>query len=145
MRHFLLIITFFALFPLLSSAQCRIGYSYDAAGNRIKREIIMPATPKGINKKTSDTQEQMFSESLNKHSVKIYPNPTKGLLKVSISGLKSTDKCSLGVFTMTGVKVMSCNTNTDNVDIDLSNRPVGVYLLKITINNNSTTWKIIKE
>ena len=105
----------------------------------------MPATPKGINKKTSDTQEQMFSESLNKHSVKIYPNPTKGLLKVSISGLKSTDKCSLGVFTMTGVKVMSCNTNTDNVDIDLSNRPVGVYLLKITINNNSTTWKIIKE
>lgn len=30
------------LLSVCSYAQGKIGYSYDAAGNRIKREIIMP-------------------------------------------------------------------------------------------------------
>ena len=34
---------------------------------------------------------------------------------------------------------------TDNIDINISDQPTGIYLLRITINNNSTTWKIIKK
>lgn len=32
---------YLVLLPVVSSAQDRIGYSYDASGNRIKREIVM--------------------------------------------------------------------------------------------------------
>ncbi|MCI7284887.1 MAG: T9SS type A sorting domain-containing protein [Prevotella sp.] len=40
---------------------------------------------------------------------------------------------------------MTENVRTGHVDIDISNHPAGVYLLRITINNHSTTWKIIKK
>ena len=40
---------YLALLPVVSSAQDRIGYSYDASGNRVKREIVMPV-PKAMAK-----------------------------------------------------------------------------------------------
>mgnify|MGYP000777066566 CR=1 FL=1 len=41
MRKFYLLF-YLALLPVTSSAQGRIGYSYDASGNHVKREIVMP-------------------------------------------------------------------------------------------------------
>lgn len=40
---------------------------------------------------------------------------------------------------------MTDDMRTDNFDIDISSQPTGIYLLRITINNSSTTWKIIKK
>ncbi|MDY5491099.1 MAG: T9SS type A sorting domain-containing protein [Prevotella sp.] len=40
---------------------------------------------------------------------------------------------------------MTENVRNGHVDIYISNHPAGVYLLRITINNHSTTWKIIKK
>lgn len=111
----------------------------------MRREIIMPSAPREAKESVSGLGEQVFSEKIEEHPVKIYPNPTKGLLRVSVSGLKGTDKCSIAVFTTGGAKVMSRGVSKCDVDINLSNRPNGVYLLKIIINDSSTTWKIIKE
>lgn len=137
---------FYLIFvSLASSAQGKIGYSYDAAGNRVKREIVMQ-TPKAKDKQQSfSPEEQMFSDIFHDHSVNIYPNPTEGALKISISGLKDTDKCSLVVYTMQGVQIILEKIKTDNIDININNRPTGIYLLKITINNKSATWKITKK
>lgn len=134
-----------ALLPLVSSAQGTIGYSYDAAGNRVKREIVMPVPKAMAKQQTFAADGQAFTDMLRDHTVKIYPNPTEGGLQVSISGLTGTDKCSLGVYTSQGAQVLTENVRTDHVDIDISNHPAGVYLLRITINNHSTTWKIIKK
>lgn len=133
------------LFPLLSTAQSKIAYTYDAAGNRVKREIIMQAPKAKAKRQTINTERQAFSDMLHEHSVKIYPNPTDGFLKVCISGLKGTDKCSLGIYTTQGAQIMTDDMRTDNFDIDISSQPTGIYLLRITINNSSTTWKIIKN
>ena len=38
---------YLALLPVISSAQDRIEYNYDASGNRVKREIVMPV-PKAM-------------------------------------------------------------------------------------------------
>lgn len=134
-----------ALLPLVSSAQGAIGYSYDAAGNRVKREIVMPV-PKAMSKQQAFAVDgQPFTDMLRSHTVKIYPNPTEGALQVRISGLTVTEKCSLGVYTAQGARILTEDVKTDHVDIDISNRPVGIYLLRITINNQSTTWKIIKK
>lgn len=134
-----------ALLPLVSSAQGTIGYSYDAAGNRVKREIVMPVPKAMAKQQTFAADGQAFTDMLRDHTVKIYPNPTEGALQVSISGLTGTDKCSLGVYTSQGAQILTENVKTDHVDIDISNHPAGVYLLRITINNHSTTWKIIKK
>lgn len=135
----------FLFFSLISTAQSKIGYAYDAAGNRIKREIVMPASRAMARQQGLGSERQMFSDMLRDHAVKIYPNPTEGALRISIAGLKGDDKCMLGVYTVRGTQVLTENVNTDHVDINISNQPAGVYLLRITINNNSTTWKIIKK
>lgn len=51
MRKFHLLF-YLALLPVVSSAQDRIGYSYDASGNRVKREIVMPVPKAMANSKT---------------------------------------------------------------------------------------------
>ncbi len=144
MKRFYLLF-YLALLPVVCSAQGRIRYSYDASGNRIKREIVM-SVPKAMAKEQNFSQEdQNFSDMLRDHSIKIYPNPTEGVLKICISGLKETDKCLLEVYTLQGAQILTEIVKTDNIDINISDQPTGIYLLKITINNNSTTWKIIKK
>ncbi|WP_257998968.1 T9SS type A sorting domain-containing protein [Hoylesella buccalis] len=144
MRKFHLLF-YLALLPVVSSAQGRIGYSYDASGNRVKREIVMPI-PKAMAKQQNfSSDNQSFSDMLRDHSIKIYPNPTKGALRICVSGLKGTDKCSLDVYTTQGVQILAKKIETDNIDINISNQPNGVYLLQITINGKSTTWKIVKK
>lgn len=49
MRAFLSL--YLLLLPLLSFGQEKIGYAYDAAGNRVKREIVLPV------KKTKSKQQ----------------------------------------------------------------------------------------
>ena len=144
MRKFHLLF-YLTLLPIVSSAQDRIGYSYDAAGNRVKREIVMPVPKAMAKQQTCAADGQAFTDMLRDHTVKIYPNPTEGGLQVSISGLTGTDKCSLEVYTSQGAQVLTENARTGHVDINISNQPAGVYLLRITINNHSTTWKIIKK
>lgn len=134
----------FMLFPAFVFAQSKIGYAYDMAGNRIKREIVMSAS-QAMAKKQSFESQDFYSERLREHSVKIYPNPTQGNLKVSISGLETSDKCRLGVYSIQGTQIFAFDVSTDNADVDISNQPNGVYLLQITINGQSTTWKIVKQ
>ena len=74
-----------ALLPLVSSAQGTIGYSYDAAGNRVKREIVMPVPKAMAKQQTFAADGQAFTDMLRDHTVKIYPNPTEGGLQVSNS------------------------------------------------------------
>ena len=144
MRKFHLLF-YLTLLPIVSSAQDRIGYSYDAAGNRVKREIVMPAPKAMAKQQTFAADGQTFTDMLRDHTVKIYPNPTEGGLQVSISGLTVTDTATLEVYTSQGAQVLTENARTGHVDINSSNQPAGVYLLRITINNHSTTWKIIKK
>lgn len=142
MKRIYLNLTFLFL-PLLTMAQSRIAYAYDASGNRIKREIIMQ--PPKAKQQTFETEGQVFSDMLQEHDVKIYPNPTEGILKVSIFGIKDTDKYSLAIYTMQGARIMLDERQQYNFNVNISNQPAGTYLLRITINNQSTTWKIIKK
>ncbi len=63
---------FLAMLPVMSSAQNKIGYSYDAAGNRVKREIVMSYQQAMSKQQTFPIEEPSFSDNLQGHSVKIY-------------------------------------------------------------------------
>ncbi|MBP7984977.1 MAG: T9SS type A sorting domain-containing protein [Bacteroidaceae bacterium] len=134
----------FLILPIVSLAQSKIGYAYDMAGNRTKREIVISSLGAMAKKQYSNSLD-VSSEKLREHFVKINPNPTQGNLKVGISGLKNSDKCYLELYSVQGVQILAFDVNSDNTDVDISNQPNGIYLLKITINGKSTTWKIIKK
>ena len=74
--------------------------------------------------------------------VKVYPNPTKGNLKVGISNADLT--FTVRVFSSAGQIVGTYRSNNGSVDVDITNQSNGLYVLVISINGKESTWKIIK-
>lgn len=123
-------------------AQSKIGYSYDSSGNRVERTIVLETVKKA---KASPEIENSFTDNIDERNVKIYPNPTQGQLRVDISRLDEGDKCTLSLYSISGYLIFTdSNAGTTNC-IDISNQKNGLYLLKITVNENTSTWKIIKQ
>ena len=129
--------------PALCHAQDRVGYAYDAAGNRISRTIIL--TRNMAKKQARTMKDKEYTDILSQRNITISPNPTKGMVKVAITGLKSTDGGTLSVFTLSGQRIESKAVSESVITVDLSGRPNGIYLLDITINGEKTSWKIIKN
>ena len=74
-------------------------------------------------------------------AIKIYPNPTDGMLEISIPGNPDSDY-KIEVFNLTGL-VQTYNERTTL--IDLSAYPSGIYLIKISSDSESYQYKIIKK
>lgn len=126
--------------PYIASAQS-VKYSYDNAGNRIKREIVMKT--KAPYEEVSTTTEY-FSEKLSEKDIRIYPNPTKGRLKIEIVGYENSDRCTLRILNVSGQQILSAHANSPCTELDISSKANGVYILYISLNNKETAWKIIK-
>lgn len=118
-----------------------VRYSYDNAGNRTRREIVMNKAKV----QAKEATEECFSEMLSERTILIYPNPTKGNIRIKIDRFESSDQCCLGIYNMSGQPVFSGNITSSLVDIDISSRPNGIYILHILLNGQETTWRIIKE
>lgn len=127
----------------LSAYSQQISFGYDEAGNRVKREIVMTTLPNAA-KRHSEFSES-YSECLKGRSVNISCYPEQGKLRVTIKGLGDNEACHVRVYTTAGSLVLDQDGKTDVFDVDISNQPIGVYLLHITINDNTTTWKIVKR
>ncbi|MDO8999493.1 MAG: T9SS type A sorting domain-containing protein [Bacteroidota bacterium] len=77
----------------------------------------------------------------------IYPNPTSGKLNVMLSNTKS-ENVSIKIINNIGqiVKTINLGNATDiNNQLDLSGLASGVYFVKTTIGNSSSSKKLIKE
>lgn len=127
------------LLPFFVEAQTVISYAYDSSGNRIKREIVLESRSIG------DKQKEEFTEPLSGKQLKIYPNPTKGLLKVEIAGWEDLDKCRFLLHSVSGKLVSEGAFNDAVTEIDMTDCINGVYLLSVEINGENTVWKIIKK
>lgn len=66
---------------------------------------------------------------------KVYPNPTKG--KIYLEGTVN----SASVYTVSGQKILETNAK----ELDLKELPNGIYLLQVTLQNNSFVTKIVKH
>ena len=144
MRHpyFFICLSAF-LFSVEASGQ-KVTYTYDNAGNRIKREIVL--SPQRISAPHENAHEnQSVFDMLADKDIKIYPNPTQGKLKVEITNYESSDSGSIYVYSMNGQTVTHSEISFYMTEIDISNSPKGIYLMQIRLNGTSTTWRIIKE
>lgn len=136
-------------------ASAQVGYSYDAAGNRTTKTVVLAKTmkkmaqPDTVFAAESSAVVTDFGEpqidALGLAEIKIYPNPTKGALRVDIGGVELSNDDRIAVFNGNGRLVKACNSLTDSNQIDLSESANGIYFMRITIGNESTTWRIIKE
>jgi hypothetical protein len=117
----------------------RIEYTYDASGNRIsrKKEIVLT--------KSAESPATVFTEELAERTIKIYPNPTEGHLKVEISDFEACQSVNLSIYNMQGQVVIKRKMESSVYDLDISGRPNGLYVLQINIDGENTSWKIIKK
>jgi hypothetical protein len=74
-------------------------------------------------------------------TIKIYPNPTEGLLYIDANNTESI--VSATIFDILGKKVLQLDGNTEQVDI--SNLQNGMYFLRIANMSGEVVQKIIKE
>ncbi|CAM3400032.1 T9SS type A sorting domain-containing protein [Flavobacterium longum] len=71
----------------------------------------------------------------------IYPNPVNDVLHIDYT----TVLMQVEVYSITGQRLISKNGNATSAQIDMSALPAGMFLVKVTAENASQTFKVIKK
>ena len=73
---------------------------------------------------------------VNENSVRLYPNPTNGILNIEAEG-----QMTISVMNTLGQKVMELNA-TDKAVIDLNGCESGIYMVQVETENGTVTQKV---
>lgn len=124
--------------------QARIRYVYDNSGNRIvaEKEPDLKLTNQSGDGETGIKDVPEMDADGN---IRIYPNPTKGIIHVEVQESQPVNDLRIMLYDLSGKPVADYPGLRDNGVIDVSNQPKGVYILKIVLNNKVKTLKIVKE
>jgi hypothetical protein len=136
------LLTVLILFFSASLSAQNITYLYDAAGNRTDRVIPFSSSLRSSGETTETTS---LDDVVARQQIKIYPNPTQGLLAVEIVGFTNDLEADFLLTDLSGKVIDRRKVDSGYQTFNLSNQTNGVYLLRIHINGENTTWKIIKE
>lgn len=122
-------------------------YDYDAVGNRILRktiEMTNRATKSGNSEAASEDSNQKphYEDFIGKKNVKVFPNPTHGMLTLQFE--QSVDNGYYQLFGLQGQLLAEGRITTTTI-LNLSQYQTGVYMLTIVLNDEKETWKIIKK
>ena len=153
-----LILTIVILAISLPAFAQDFSFTYDAAGNRINRNVIT------LNKSaTLDTtlvseeavteeeiaEQEKLQEQLGELELLVYPNPTKGLVVVEITSVSlqatPTLECSYQVFDLSGREIMAGQATGSTINVNLSQQVAGMYFLRVNINGVEKSWTVVKE
>ena len=138
-----------------------VQFSYDNAGNRIKREIIYVSgksngagstgTAGGnetIEKEINEeTQEQSLAGSLKTGSIdaRIYPNPVKEQLVIELENTTPQNQCLFYLYDMNG-KLLQSDPKLENITyLNFAEYVDGSYVLKLIVDNLQKEWVIVKQ
>ena len=81
-------------------------------------------------------------ENLTLSTVKFYPNPTNGLVNVEFTSLPEMGT-TIQVFNQLGQTVVKQQATSQTTELNLTNNPAGIYIIKVTSQKASRTGKII--
>jgi hypothetical protein len=141
----LIAILLLLLCALIAEAQpSSITFTYDAAGNRIQREIWFKIKSSETNV-DSTIAIRPFTDYLDEMKITIYPNPTQGRLSVEISNMPKDKTGEITLHNMEGKRLQYLRSLETVNRFDLSTYPMGVYIFRITVGKKVSEWKIIKQ
>lgn len=144
------------------SLDSNLTFNFDSAGNQTSRlycasgicsrSIEDQTKEAGLIEEDStvDLEENDDSEeSLESIEIRVFPNPTSGLITISFSERIIGDY-SIAVYDLNGRSILTQNfhysKSKSSVNIDISNRPSGTYLVHIHSESGEfLTQKIIKN
>ena len=128
---------------LILSAQS-ISYDYDAAGNRIARRVIPLGGLRSA--MAGDQPVEPVKDSWGERKITVYPNPTKGALKIAVENGEDKALYESKAFDSNG-RVVSTAHQKGNGEmvIDLKTQAPGVYILVLSTGTDEKTYKIVKQ
>ena len=137
--------------------ELKLVFSYDENGNRVCREYKeilfkvkeeserLSSTTKDEENTDEDISLEKFEDELAGSSIQIFPNPTRGMLRVEIQNLPPNQQNFMELRNLSGSLMQKKEIANVNNQIDLTQHPNGTYMLMIYLGKHATTWKIIKE
>lgn len=132
---FLLVLSALALSEKLNAQYC-LDFKYDESGNRIE------VYAHNCGSEYKELSREVISEEIISEGLFVYPNPSDGVFVVNI---KNDDDGSAmyQVFNATGILVQDgmCAINRE---IDMSNNPAGMYLLRIIKGDSMWSCVVVK-
>lgn len=111
----------------ISWSNDNLMYSTNAIIGDLSEPTVLHFGPLGLD----DNYENMIS---------VYPNPSTGIYNIQGNGIHKVE-----IINTFGQVVLSKEIVEDNVQIDLSNYAIGVYLLRVITDNSISTKQLIKE
>ncbi len=79
-----------------------------------------------------------------KREIYVFPNPSSELFYLQLDNT-AQEELNVAVYNLLGQKIIDNITNSNEIILDLSNYPVGSYLLKIAVGQEVLSKKIIKR
>ena len=98
-----------------------------------KVNIVSSVGTQSVNVTVDDSWLNIDENTAN---FEIYPNPTNDKFVVKGDNINEVE-----VYNLCGQKVLSVKTDSQNVNVNMSDFATGVYMVKITDNNGSSTVK----
>jgi hypothetical protein len=149
---------FFIILLAGLSGFAQVTYIYDAAGNRIRREVTLKSaemtgdsviaeqTPVISEETTAlELEKPALEEMFGELQIKFYPNPTQGVVYFELNRLPEGEKPELEIWGPTGKLIGKYKITGQVTRINLWGKPGGMYFIKTIIEGKPVTWKIIKE
>lgn len=89
--------------------------------------------------------EKPVDDQIGLQKTRIYPNPTKGLLRIDLPAL-THQEAIISLHDANGRLIIQQQAIEVNNELNLSAYPAGIYIMSIQIGRNDRKeWKIIKE
>ena len=132
------------LFSAQAHAQTNYGFTYDASGNRLTRAILLKSATIPSDTLQAKKAEKILEDQIGLQKTRIYPNPTKGLLRIDFPELSDSEPI-IRVYDPSGRLIVQETAISTGNNVDMSAHPPGLYIMIIHIGQEKKEWKIIKE
>ena len=115
-----------------------VRFGYDACGNRTSRMLE-------FKRMDGDRGLASLFDTFAGADMALFPNPTEGGFFMSLSGESLPDDAVATLCAIDGTVLEERTVSRTTEEFDLSGRPAGMYLLRLSSGSTVQTWKIIKR
>lgn len=144
MKRITLFLAFILNLLVTFSQSAQTSFSYDRAGNRISRRVILLSSARISS--DSIPEEEKIRNSFPACKVTVYPNPTEGEVNLVIYEGAEEAVSQIAVYSDSGQLLITREVkgNTE-VSVDLSSYSSGVYLIDFIQGESRSYYKVIKK
>lgn len=132
------------LFVIMHSVQAQeIQYSYDAAGNRIQRKVLVQRSSEN----NENNAMNPITDVKGEYTFTLSPNPTSGEFQIKAdASFMLLEGKRLIVHDLNGRLVKEIPFSETQRSIDLTNQQSGSYIVRLVATNGyAIEWQVIKE